>query len=314
MFQADLLQMFQEVQRQKSQDPFHQLESENGKDLFFFFMEDVLPLIKSDPWVFEAAERFALEFAEEYFIMLRLLKVEEAQEKLERIKGEVTEFIKLSVSPQFTSKDIKLVKPSDFNNIIEPSKLSDEMQRKAEQLYFRALDLEYLYVHTISQAVQTLYEKGFPRVFYVVNRALKVQRNSKRKPKFDNHLRDPHDYLNWCEQQLEKNHILHKLFVSQRNFYKITRNVASHKFGPKWLSQSNQVHLPDRDNPNTIENIDKFAERYRYLMYFCEIGTRGVLAIFCDRDRGAASNHIKDKYMKIYNNPELHMRLCNYSI
>ena len=49
-------------------------------------------------------------------------------------------------------------------------------------------------------------------------------------------------------------------------------------------------------------------------MYFCEIGTRGILAMFCERDQGEISNNVKNRYMKMYDNQELKARLCDYPV
>lgn len=314
MFQADFLDMLREAKRQEEIDPFNDDEFVIGQEIFYFFAEEVLPLVKAENWVFEAAQKFAIEYADEYFIMLRLLRsVEDTQKQLAQLREEVTQFIKTAMSMNCAPKSVKIPKPSDFASVVELEKMPTEMQKKASQLYEEATDLEYFYVNAASQAIQAMYEKGFSRIFFVANRALKVRKNSKRKSSYDNSLRETSEYINWCKQNLESNHILSKLYVDHRIFYKVIRNVDSHHKGPKWLPKTNQVYLPDRDNPLTVDIID-FSQRYRYLMYFCEMGVRGILAIFCDCERGPIANAVKDRYLKMYDNPELKERICDYEV
>ena len=83
MFQADFLEMYRTVGLQEALDPKYKEETENGKEIFYFFGEQVLPLILSNEWVYAAAMRFAEEFAEEYFIMIRLLdSVQATQDRI----------------------------------------------------------------------------------------------------------------------------------------------------------------------------------------------------------------------------------------
>ena len=186
------------------------------------------------------------------------------------------------------------------------------MKLKANLLYDETLDLEHLYVNVVCQAIQAMYEKALPRMFYVVRRALKVK--MELEPSIDDEaLQDTSRYLNWCYQHLPEPHVLQKALVKHRNFYRIVRNVDSHKNGPKWLSEANSVYLPDKKEQITVD-ITEYSKRYRYLMYFCEIGARGILAAFCDREQGAISNGVMHSYIKIYNNPELQTRLCDYII
>jgi hypothetical protein len=312
MFQADFLTMLQEVQRQPNISPYHDDDAEIGKELFFFFAEEILPLILSNDWVYEAAKRFSSEFAKEYFIMLRLLgSVQENQERLTELRDEVTKFLKSLMTKELAPTSINLTKPSDFMKVILLDKLSRSQKREADSLYAEVKDLEYVYVNVASQAMQAMYEKGVSRIFYVVKRGMKIQLDL-QPTSSDDELQETHQYINWCNQQLTKNHIISRFLVSQRTFYKTVRNVDSHVSGPKWLPETDQVILPDRNNSINID-ITEFSKRYRYLMYFCEVGVRGILATFCSKERGEISNFVKDQYMRVYNNPELSESLCDYS-
>ena len=313
MFQADFLVMFREVQRQEEIAPLHTDDAETGKEIFFFFAESVLPLILSDDWVYEAARRFAAEYADEYFVMLRLLtSVRENQERLAILRQSVRQFIETVIASGYAPNSVNLTKLSDFKKIIDLNSLPVNMKLKANLLYDETLDLEHLYVNVVSQAIQAMYEKALPRMFYVVRRALKVK--MELEPSIDDKaLQDTSRYLNWCYQHLPEPHVLQKALVKHRNFYRIVRNVDSHKNGPKWRSEANSVYLPDKKEQITVD-ITEYSKRYRYLMYFCEVGARGILAAFCDRERGAISNGVMHGYIKIYNNPELQTRLCDYII
>jgi len=87
--------MFKEVQRQEEIGPFHSDDAEIGKEIFFFFAEDIPPFIRSNEWVYEAAKRFAVEYADQYFTTLRLLRsVEENQNRLTILREDVQELIK----------------------------------------------------------------------------------------------------------------------------------------------------------------------------------------------------------------------------
>ena len=311
MFQADFLAMFKEVQRQEEIGPFHSDDAEIGKEIFFFFAKDILPLIRSNDWVYEAAKQFAAEYANEYFTTLRLLgSVKENQERLAILRKGVQQFIEEAMTLGLAPSSVTLTKPSDFAKVVNFDKLTANMKQKANRLHDEATDLEHLYVNVASQAMQGLYEKGLPRIFYVTRRALKVQMKLKHTPA-DSNLLEAHQYLDWCSHHLTAQHILSRSLVEHRKFYKVVRNVDSHVTGPKWLPESDAVYLPDRD-AQPIVNITEFSKRYRYLMYFCEIGARGILGIFCDCEKGPISNNVKDRYIKIYDNPELQAQLCDY--
>ena len=224
------------------------------KTIFFFFANEILPLIKFNDWVYDAAKRFAEEFADEYFIMLRLLgSVEENQERLTDLREEVTEFLKTSMSLGFAPSSVKLTKLSDFRKIVNHKRLPVPMQNQVDYLYDETVDLEYVYVNVASQAMQAMYEKGVSRIFYVIRRGLKTQMGLKPSSS-DDTLLETHQYLNWCNQHTPQNHIISRFLVNQSQFYKTVRNVDSHVSGPKWLPDTNQVYLPDRDKPLTIES------------------------------------------------------------
>ncbi len=145
MFQADFLQMFKEVQRQQEIGPFHSDDAEIGKGIFFFFAEDILPFIRSNEWVYEAAKRFAVDYADEYFTTLRLLgSVKKNQDRLAALREEVQEFIKKAISLGLVPNLVNLIKPSDFLKVVNINKLPANMKQEASLLYDEAIDLERL--------------------------------------------------------------------------------------------------------------------------------------------------------------------------
>ena len=311
LFQADFLNMWEEAQRPEQLDPLRKEESSLGKEIFFFFGEEVLPLILSHDWIYEGARTFVTEYAEQYFSVLRLLRsVEDTQLRLVELKAKVKDLLAAAISLHLAPASTQLVKPSDFVEIIQIDKLPTALRQKAKQLYEEAIDLEDLYVQVVSQALHGLYEKGLPRIFFVVKRALKVRMNAKPTAA-DNSLGEPHQYLNWCKQHLGPEHVISRVFVEHSHIYRAARNVASHQLQPEWRPASNEVFLPDTNNPQLL-SLTAFSQLYRFLMYFCEMGTRGILAVFADRERGEKSNRAKHSYMKMYDNPELEAQLCDY--
>ena len=311
MFQVDFLNMLPEVQRQPEISSFHQDDADIGKDMFFFFAEEVLPLIKTNDWVYSAAKEFATKYSNDYFLTIRMQSnVKEIQGKLTSLREEVKFFMNEVIRIGKAPNSIELTKLSDFMNVIEFQELPPDMQIKAKALFETSSDLEKLYVNVGAQAIKVLYEKGFPRIFYVVKSALKKKMGLK-KSSSDGTLLETHQYIDWCAQKLSSNHILSRAIVRQRRFYKIVRNVDSHLSVPKWLPDTNEVFLPDKDDQITV-TITEFSKYYRYLMYFCEVGSRGILAVFCDRERGSIANSIKNDYLKIFNNPELESQIQDY--
>ena len=312
MFQADFLEMYRAVGLQEALDPKYKEETENGKEIFYFFGEQVLPLVLSNEWVYAAAMRFAEEFAEEYFIMIRLLdSVQVTQDRIVETRKAV---VRLAIEAHNCGKapdKLKLTKPSDFAKTINLKELPGQLKSKGKKLLSDSRDLEQLYVNVTSKAIQSMYERGFSRIFFVVKRALKIKMNKTPSPG-DESLSDTHQYINWCNENLENDHILRKLFVDQRRFYKLVRNVDSHVHGPKWNPGTNEVYLQDRNEQERF-HIDVFSQRYRYLMYFCEIGVRGILGTFCSKEKGEKSNRVTDQYLKIYtDNDELREQLRDY--
>jgi hypothetical protein len=313
MFQADFLDMLAEVNRQPEIATVHQDDAEIGKDIFFFYAEKVLPLIKSDDSIYSAAEEFASEYSNDYFYTIRMQSnVEDTQAKLTALRGDVKQFLYEVIRMGKAPNSIALTKLSDFIREIKIQELPVDMQKKAKTLFEHSSDLEKLYVNVGTQAIKVLYEKGFPRIFYVVKRALKKHLGLK-KSFSDEVLFEAHQYLNWCAQKLPQSHIVSRSLVSHRQFYKVVRNVDSHLLVPKWLPDSNEVILPDRDIELSVKITD-FSKYYRYLMYFCEIGSRGILAVFCDCERGKISNSVKDEYLKMFNNPELKHEIQDYPL
>ena len=82
-------------------------------------------------------------------------------------------------------------------------------------------------------------------------------------------------------------------------FYKIARNVGNHHEGLKWMPEENLIILSDENNELSIEMYE-FQQNYRYLVYLCDYGTRGILAAFCEHERGSISKWLLKEYMKTF--------------
>jgi hypothetical protein len=67
----------------------------------------------------------------------------------------------------------------------------------------------------------------------------------------------------------------------------------------EWDPTSNAVILKDRTATLRV-NADEFQQRYRYLVYLCELGVRGILYAFCERERGPVSNSLVREYVKTF--------------
>ena len=94
-FREDFDQLVVEGKRQEYLLTVNAGEHDLVKNMYEFFDATVLPLIISDDWVFEAANRFATEYAMDCFRLLRSTGAEvyQAQKSLMDIKNEVQKII-----------------------------------------------------------------------------------------------------------------------------------------------------------------------------------------------------------------------------
>ena len=115
----------------------------------------------------------------------------------------------------------------------------------------------------------------------------------------DDMLLSPSDYINWYIDHVDDSHPFYCVLGDGEEFYKVARNVGSHHIGLKWEPGSNIVVLQDRNNTLSI-HVHKFQQWYRYLVHFCDLGVRGILAAFCEGEHGPISNKLVEEYNKTF--------------
>lgn len=302
-FRLDFDQMVEEGKRQQYLLTANKGEHELIKNMHEFFANIVLPLIISNDWVFDAANRFANEYASECFRLLRLtgLEVFQAQQSLLDIKIEVQEIIKDAKASgyivPFRGKK-ELEKASDFITLLQTEKMPMTWKERVNNLHARVVDREEMHVFTALRALRDLYEIELPRIMYVVKRTIKVVDNIERKPS-DNELRGISEDISWYSRYIQENHALHPVFGGLSDFYKIARNVGNHHQGFRWEPSKNMVCLEDLNDSIEVDATE-FIQKFRYLIYVCELGVRGILASFCEREQGETSKKMVIEYYKIF--------------
>jgi hypothetical protein len=267
-----------------------------------FFSNSVLPLIVTDDWVFESAHRFATEYVLDCIRLLRLTGVEvyQSQQKLALLKNEVTDLVaraKLAgYVDSFGSADLEKV--SDFKKLLVIDRMPADWVAKVDALYDRAIDHEEIHVTVALRSIRDLYEIELPRVMYVVKRAIKVA-NSVPKKSLDDKLTGISEDITWYSKYIPIGHALHPVFGNLKGFYKIARNVGNHHKGFKWEPARNMVILEDKSDRIEV-NVTEFLQKHRHLVHLCELGVRGILTGFCERERGNISNNLVIEYIKIF--------------
>lgn len=303
LFRLDFDQLVEEGKRQEYLLTVNAGELALVKNMHEFFSNTVLPLIVSDDWVFEAANRFATEYAMDCFRLLRSTGIElfQAQQSLMDIKNEVQKIISDAKASGYLVKfrgTKELEKASDFITLLKIKYMSKSWKDKTNDLHSRAVDREDMHVFTALRGLRDLYETSLPRVMHVVKRAIKVADNIERKPS-DNELRGISEDITWYSKYIPSNHSLFPVFGELSTFYKVARNVGSHHQGFKWDPSSNLVILED-SNEKIEVNVTEYVQKFRYLIYLCELGTRGILASFCEREQGDFSRVLVTEYIKIF--------------
>jgi hypothetical protein len=133
---------------------------------------------------------------------------------------------------------------------------------------------------------------------YAVKRPIKIAKGIPRKPS-DNELIGISEDITWYSRYIPSSHALYPIFGNLRNFYKIARNVGNHHKGFTWEPTKNLVILEDLNDRIEV-NVTEFLQKHRHLVHFCELGVRGILAGFCEREQGEISNNLVYQYAKIF--------------
>jgi len=313
IFRRDFDMILIEAKRQEQLHPANKGEYDLAKELHVYFDQVVVPLIKNDPWVFEAASRFASEYVLDCFRCWRLgneeiVKQQQRLHDQQRIikdllarayrAGGVTSQTRASL--ERATQQLLAVKGSDLLDLLDLSKLSRKMQAEAHRLVAEARDHEPLQLLASLRAFRDAYETVLPRLMYVVRRAIKVELGLP-KTRSDTRLLNPSQSLSWYKDHLPNGHALHPLLVTLADYYKRVRNVSSHHQGFSWHPESNQVWLYDPPKPLLKVDVYEFQQRYRYLVvYLCDYGTRGVLAAYCECERGLITDRLLKEYEKTF--------------
>jgi len=302
-FRLDFDQMIEEGKRQEYLLTANAGELLLVENMYEFFSSIVLPLIISNDWVFDAANRFATEYAMECIRLLRLTGTEvyQAQQNLMELKIEVKKIIDDAKSAgyliPFTGRK-ELQKASDFKTLLQINKMPKRWKDRVNDLHSRVVDREEMHVFTALRALRDVYEIELPRIMYVVKRAIKAVDKIKAKPS-DNELKGISEDITWYSRYISPDHALFPVFGELSDFYKVARNVGSHHQGFSWEPNRNLVILEDLNDRIEID-VTEFIQKFRRLIYVSELGVRGILASFCEREQGDVSEKMVKEYIKIF--------------
>lgn len=301
-FRLDFDQMLEEGRRQEEIHPANKGEYALVRNMHAYFAGDVLPLVIHDDWVFEAASTFASDFAIDCFRHLKLCgqEVYNTHKRLLGIKEGITELLARAhiAGGAPLPGTVGLAKASDFLSLVDLDKLPEGMRVEAIELHEQAKDHELLQLTVTLRAIRDSYEITLPRVMYVARRAMKVKLGLSRKAS-DNKLTGISEYIDWYAARIDSHHSLYPVLGRLREFYKVARNVASHHGGIKWEPASNEVTLPNRSTVLGV-HVYQFQQRYRCLVYLCQLGVRGILSAFCQREQGATSDNLVREYINAF--------------
>jgi hypothetical protein len=301
-FRLDFDQMLEEGRRQEEIHIANKGEYSLVRDMHTYFDNDVLPLILADDWVFDAASKFVSDYAIDCFLLLKLSGQEayNTQKNLLELNEKVVDFLARAYHAGAAplADRIDLPKASDFLDLVEVDKLPSEMRLEAIALHEEAKDHEVLQLRVTLRGIREGYETSLPRIMYVVRRAIKVKLGLPPKPS-DDELRGISEYVGWYAARVSGHHPLYPVLGKLHSFYKVARNVGSHHRGLEWRPKSNQVVLADRNTVLTMP-LYEFQQKYRHIMYLCELGLRGILSAFCEREQGAVSNSLVKEYVKTF--------------
>jgi len=301
-FRLDFDQMLEEGKRQKQIDTANAGEYNLVRSMHAYFESEVLPAIVNDDWVYEAASTFASDYAMDCFDCLKLdgQEVYNTQKNLLALNEKVADFLGRAylAGAAPLAGTIDLPKASDFLDLIQIGRLSPGMRSEAEILHEQAKDHEFLQLKVTLRGIRAAYEMPLPRVMYVVRRAMKVKLDLPPRPS-DDKLTGMSEYISWYTARVSSGHPLYPVLGQLHAFYKVARDVGSHHRGLKWKPETDEVILPDNKTVLTIP-LREFQQKFRHIVYVCEIGLRGILSAFCERERGSVSNWLVKEYLKTF--------------
>jgi hypothetical protein len=301
-FRLDFDKMLDEGKRQETIHPANSGEENLVTRMHAYFDTEVLPLIAEDDWVYEAAYKFATDYARDCFHLLQLTGQEafRTQSELQELNRKIIDFLArahLSGAAPLAGQ-VDLAKASDFQSLLLIHRLSRQMRLEAGKLLEQATDHESLQLWVTLRGIRATYEISLPRIMYVVRRAIKVSQNLSPRPS-DDDLIDISSYISWYKAYVSDDHALNPVLGELDTFYKVARNVGSHHHGLEWVPESNEVVLRDRHTVLKVP-VHLFQQKYRHLTYVCELGLRGILSAFCRREQGNAANQLVKSYIRTF--------------
>jgi hypothetical protein len=285
--------------RQEDLHPANEGEFDIVQKMHSFFNLEVIPRIHHDDWVFEAAQKFATAYADDYFryFCLAVPEVSTSQETLHAINDKIVNFLAQASILGAATLEGDLPKASDFLGCLDFDQLPNRMKAEAQILYEQATDHEATQLQSTLRAIRDNYEVALPRVMFVVRRAIKVELRLTPKES-DNELQGISQYISWYNDRIGDNHPLQPVLGNLQSFYKIARNAGSHHHGLIWKPDTNEVILRDLDGMHPFPVLE-FQQKYRHIIYLCELGLHGILSAYCEREKGELSNSLVTKYLKV---------------
>ncbi|NLF01472.1 MAG: hypothetical protein GX601_10900 [Anaerolineales bacterium] len=287
-----------EARRQERVDPANLGEHKLASDIHAYFVNQIIPMVLQNDRVYEAASALVTQHADSYLQRLRESgrSAFEAQTGLRELWQKVIGFLQTLPPKALPGATVSLMKPSDFMKLVKFDELSSRAQAEANSLCRWAQDQEWYHLNVTLGKIADTYEMGLPRVMFVVQRAMKVQ--SGRAPKnTDGELLAPACYIDWFSSSAGDGHPLYPILGDHGlvEFYRVARNVANHHKGLEWEPGTDQVGLKDRGTTLAV-HVQAFQQRERYLVYICDYGLRAIWSAFCEREKGAISDDLFDKY------------------
>lgn len=300
-FRLDFDQMLEEGKRQENIHNANRGEYSLLQSIHGYFNDEVLPLILNNDWVFESASKFASDYAKDcfYFLKLRGQETYNTQKKLLDSNKSVIDFLGRAYHAGAAPSDtINLSKASDFLSIIDEDKLDSAMYSEAMILLEETRDHEIIQLLVTLQGITGNYETPLPRIMYVVRRAIKVSLNLPPRDS-DYELTGISEYISWYTAHVGKSNPLYPVLGDLPRFYKVARNVGSHHKGLKWYPENDEIILEDENIVIPVQ-LHVFQQKYRHLVYLCELGLRGILSAFCEIEQSNVSNTLVKEYIKSF--------------
>lgn len=306
-FRAEFDAILEEGKRQERVDPQNRGEAEIVSNMHAYFAQEVAPSILRDDWVYDAALRFAKGYASECFLSWKLSGhvVLDTQRNLWRAKSRISDFLERANQLGAVRKStLTLVesKASNFLQTIRLYSLPADLRHEARELYSEAIDQEALQIRVVVRAIPEIYAKILPRVMFVVRRVMVSSTSEVGDLQYDT-LADVSDTLDWYEKFADSSHPLFPVLGNLRRFYRIVRNTANHPEDYTWHPDDERVSF--RYQMKGVEHTlivhsRELMQKYRYLVYVCELGMRGICAAVSAREQGALSNQLVRDYAKTF--------------